>query len=39
MERVISTKAMDAKTREILEESVKRVFQKNKDVFDELAKK
>jgi hypothetical protein len=39
MDRVICTKAMDAKTLKVLEESVKRVVQKNREVFDELAKK
>lgn len=39
MERVICTKDIDAKARQILTESVKRVVQKNKEVFDELAKK
>jgi len=39
MERVICTKDMDAKTRKILEDAVKQVVQKNKEVFDELAKR
>jgi hypothetical protein len=39
MAKVICAKDMSIKTREFLKESIKRVVQNNKEVFDELAKK
>jgi len=39
MAKVICAKDMSIKTREILKDSIKKVVQDNKEVFDELAKK
>jgi len=39
MAKVICAKDMSIKTRELLKESIKRVVQNNREVFDELAKK